>query len=72
MQLRNVANAVEPVLTNVPRPYASQANELVDGAFSFAEQLLKNQHDFVTKLLSATSPNESKSAPASKKSTASA
>jgi hypothetical protein len=71
--VRTIAEAVDPVIPDVPRPVADQATELVDSAFSFAEVLLKNQHEFVGKLLNATSPLfESKPQPASKKSAATA
>ena len=71
--VRTIAEAVDPVVPDLPRPVADQATELVDSAFSFAEQLLKNQHEFVGKLLNAASPlYESKPAPASKKSAATA
>ena len=71
--VRTIAEAVDPVVPDLPRPVADQATELVDSAFSFAEQLLKNQHEFVGKLLNAASPlYGSKPAPASKKSAATA
>src|SRR5437763_15968867 len=52
--IRSVAEAVEPVLPDVPRPFAAEAADLVDGAFTFAEKLLHNSHEFVGKLLEAT------------------
>ena len=52
--VRSVAEAVDPVLPDVPRPFAAEAADLVDGAFTFAEKLLHNSHEFVGKLLEAT------------------
>ena len=52
--IRSVAEAVDPVLPDVPRPFAAEAADLVDGAFSFAEKLLHNSHEFVGKLIDAT------------------
>jgi hypothetical protein len=52
--VHRVSEAVEPVLPDVPRPFASEAAELVDEAFTFAEKLLKNGHQFVGRLLEAT------------------
>ena len=52
--VRSVAEAVDPVLPDVPRPFAAEAADLVDGAFSFAEKLLHNSHEFVGKLIDAT------------------
>ena len=52
--IRSVAEAVEPVLPDVPRPFAAEAADLLDGAFTFAEKLLHNSHEFVGKLLEAT------------------
>jgi hypothetical protein len=52
--VHRVAEAVEPVIPDVPRPFASEAAELVDEAFTFAEKLLHNSHQFVGRLLDAT------------------
>src|SRR5438270_1396619 len=52
--VHRVAEAVDPVLPDVPRPFAAEAADLVDGAFSFAEKLLHNSHEFVGKLIDAT------------------
>ena len=46
--------AVDPVLPDVPRPFAAEAAELLDDAFTFAEKLLHNSHEFVGKLIDAT------------------
>src|SRR5438270_9480608 len=59
--VHRVAEAVEPVIPDVPRPFASEAAELVDEAFTFAEKLLHNSHQFVGRLLDAT---DTASAPA--------
>ena len=69
--IRSVAEAVDPVLPDVPRPFAAEAADLVDGAFSFAEKLLHNSHEFVGKLIDATdtskaSASNGKPAPATK------
>src|SRR3954471_18661578 len=57
--VHRVAEAVDPVLSDVPRPFAAEAAELLDGAFTFAEKLLENGHQFVGRLLGAsdTSPD---------------
>ena len=60
--VQRVAEAVEPVLPDVPRPFASEAAELLDEAFTFAEKLLHNSHEFVGRLLEATD-NTSAAAP---------
>jgi len=52
--VRSVAEAVDPVLPDVPRPFAAEAADLLDGAFTFAEKLLQNSHEFVGKLIDAT------------------
>lgn len=66
--LRSLAEAVDPVLPDVPRPFAAEAADLVDGAFTFAEKLLHNSHEFIGKLIDAadTSKAASKPAPATK------
>ena len=65
--VHRVSEAVEPVLPDVPRPFATEAAELVDGAFTFAEKLLHNGHEFVGRLIEAsdTTP-DIKPAPATK------
>ena len=63
--VRSVAEAVEPVIPDVPRPFAAEAADLIDGAFTFAEKLLHNSHEFVGRLLDATDTTKA-SAPASK------
>jgi hypothetical protein len=63
--LKSLVEAVEPVLPDVPRPFAEEATQLVDGAFTFAEKLLQNSHEFVGRLLEATDTS-SAPAPASK------
>ena len=52
--VHRVAEAVEPVIPDVPRPFASETAELVNEAFSFAEKLLHSSHQFVGRLLEAT------------------
>jgi hypothetical protein len=69
--VRAAAERAEPVVPDVPSTVATQASDIADNAFSFAEQLLKNQREFVGKLLDATGPlygSKPKSAPASKRS----
>src|SRR2546423_10550650 len=51
--VKTVAEAVEPVIPDVPRPFAAEAAQVVDGAFTFAEKLLHNSHEFVGRLLDA-------------------
>ena len=67
--VHRVAEAVEPVIPDVPRPFASEAAELVDEAFTFAEKLLHNSHQFVGRLLDAA---DTTSAPAPAKPAAAA
>ena len=69
--VHRVAEAVDPVLPDVPRPFANEAAELLDGAFTFAEKLLQNGHQFVGRLIEAsdTTPDikpAAKPAPATK------
>ena len=69
--VRSVAEAVDPVLPDVPRPFAAEATDLLDGAFTFAEKLLQNSHEFVGKLIEAAdtsskSSTNGKPAPATK------
>jgi hypothetical protein len=52
--VQRVAEAVEPVIPDVPRPFVTEAAELLDDAFSFAEKLLQNGHQFVGRLLEAS------------------
>lgn len=52
--VHRVAEAVDPVLPDVPRPFAAEAAELLDGAFTFAEKLLQNGHQFVGRLIEAS------------------
>ena len=68
--IRSVAEAVEPVLPDVPRPFAAEAAELLDDAFTFAEKLLQNGHQFVGRLLEATENGTSSASTASSSSTA--
>ena len=65
--VHRVAEAVDPVLSDVPRPFANEAAELLDGAFTFAEKLLQSGHQFVDRLIEAsdTTP-DIKPAPATK------
>ena len=62
--VRSVAEAVDPVLPDVPRPFAAEAADLVDGAFTFAEKLLHNSHEFVGKLIDATDTSKAPAPPA--------
>jgi len=64
--VRSVAEAVDPVLPDVPRPFAAEAADLVDGAFTFAEKLLHNSHEFVGKLIDATDTSKAPAPPAPK------
>jgi len=52
--VQKVAEAVDPVIPDVPRPFAAEAAQLLDEAFTFAEKLLHNSHEFVGRLLDAT------------------
>jgi len=77
--VRRASEAVEPVLPDFPRPLATEAAELVDDAFTFAEKLLHTGHQFATRLLEATETNGApaaspspKTSPASSSSTAKA
>jgi hypothetical protein len=51
--VHRVSEAVEPVIPDVPRPFASEAAGLLDEAFTFAEKLLQSSHQFATRLLEA-------------------
>jgi hypothetical protein len=51
--IKSVAEAVEPVIPDVPRPFATEVADLVDGAFTFAEKLLHNSHEFAGRLFDA-------------------
>ena len=72
--VHRVTEAVDPVLPDVPRPFASEAAELLDEAFTFAEKLLHNSHEFVGRLFEAsdTTNGAKDSAPAKAPSTAKA
>jgi hypothetical protein len=61
--VHRVAEVVDPVLADVPRPFAAEAAELLDGAFTFAEKLLQNGHQFVGRLIDATENGGSVPAP---------
>src|SRR3954453_21167794 len=52
--VHRVAEAVDPVLPDVPRPFVTEAAALLDGAFTFAEKLLQNGHQFVGRLIEAS------------------
>ena len=56
--IKSLAEAVEPVIPDVPRPFAAEAAELVDGAFTFAEKLLHNSHEFVGRLFAFAPPQQ--------------
>jgi len=62
--VQRVSEAVEPVLPDVPRPFASEAAELLDEAFTFAEKLLHNSHEFVGRLLDVTDNTTNGATPA--------
>ena len=64
--VQRVAEAVDPVLPDVPRPFASEAAELLDEAFTFAEKLLHNSHEFVGRLLEASDTTNGKAAAATR------
>ena len=51
--VHRVAEAVDPVLPDVPRPFAAEAAELLDGAFTFAEKLLQSGHQFTRRVIEA-------------------
>jgi hypothetical protein len=70
--VQRVSEAVEPVLPDVPRPFASEAAQLVDEAFTFAEKLLHNSHEFVGRLLEASDTTSTPEKPAAASSSASA
>jgi hypothetical protein len=67
--IKSLAEAVEPVIPDVPRPFATEAAELVDGAFTFAEKLLHNSHEFVGRLFDAADTTSDTKAPATSTST---
>src|SRR3954471_20774869 len=70
--VQKLAEAVDPMIPDVPRPFAAEAAQLVDGAFTFAEKLLHSSHEFVGRLIDAADnstnttakPAEAKPAPA--------
>ena len=69
--VQKFAEAVDPIIPDVPRPFAAEATDLLDGAFTFAEKLLQNSHEFVGKLIEAAdtsskSSTNGKPAPATK------
>ena len=70
--VHRVAEAVDPVIPDVPRPFAAEAAELLDEAFTFAEKLLHNSHEFVGRLLEASDTTNGKAAAAASSSTAKA
>ena len=51
--VHRVSEAVQPVLPDVPRPFASEAAGLLDEAFTFAEKLLQSGHQFASRLIEA-------------------
>src|SRR3954453_8185034 len=74
--VHRVAETVDPVLPDVPRPLVTEAAELLDGAFTFAEKLLQSGHQFVGRLIeasdtTASAPAAAKPAPATSASPAS-
>ena len=62
--VKSVAEAVDPVIPDVPRPFAAEATQLIDGAFTFAEKLLHNSHEFVGRLLDVTDNTTNGATPA--------
>ena len=52
--VHRVSEAVQPVLPDVPRPFAAEAAGLLDEAFTFAEKLLQSGHQFATRLIEAS------------------
>jgi len=52
--VQKFAEAVDPIIPDVPRPFVAETAQLVDGAFTFAEKLLHNSHEFVGRLLDVT------------------
>jgi hypothetical protein len=64
--VQRVAEAVEPVIPDVPRPFVTEAVALLDDAFNFAEKLLQNGHQFVGRLLEASDTSATTAAPAAK------
>src|SRR5205814_10315022 len=66
--LLSLAEAVDPVLPDVPRPFAAEAADLVDGAVTFAEKLLHNSHESGGKRIDATDTSKG-TAPAPPKAT---
>src|SRR3954463_1643322 len=78
--VHKLAEAVDPMISDVPRPFAAEAAQLVDGAFTFAENLLHSSHEFVGRLFDAAdnttntpadAPAKAKPAPATSASTSS-
>src|SRR5438067_12665942 len=70
--VHRVSEAVEPVIPDVPRPFASEAAGLVDEAFTFAEKLLQSGHQFATRLLEASDTTKATAKPAASTSAAKA
>ena len=70
--VKQFAEAVDPIIPDVPRPFASEAAELVDEAFTFAEKLLHNSHEFVGRLLEASDTTNGKTTAAKPAAAASA
>ena len=71
--VRRASEAVDPVLPDMPRPLTTEAADLVDGAFTFAEKLLQSGHQFVGRLFEATDTTpDIKPAPKTSASTAKA
>ena len=64
--VQKVAEAVDPVIPDVPRPFAAEAAQLLDEAFTFAEKLLHSSHEFVGRLLEASATTAPAAASAAK------
>jgi hypothetical protein len=62
--VQKFAEAVDPIIPDVPRPFATEAAQLVDGAFTFAEKLLHSSHTFVGRLFDAADTTPDTPAPA--------
>ena len=70
--VHRVSEAVQPVLPDVPRPFAAEAAGLLDEAFTFAEKLLQSGHQFATRLIEASDTSKPDIKPAASTSAAKA
>jgi len=69
--VQKFAEAVDPIIPDVPRPFVAETAQLVDGAFTFAEKLLHNSHEFVGRLLDVTDNSTNSTAQPAPKTSAS-